>query len=98
MKQVVQVTRLRAKGRLVRLPGLLLPGAVLLILLLLTFDLSSGGLLLIQPDGFDDGGSGQGVQPFRIHNHSKSRLVGGLQEVERVLRVFPASDDLFGSI
>jgi hypothetical protein len=40
MKQAVQLARLRAKDRLVRWPGLLLQGAILLILFLLTFDIS----------------------------------------------------------
>src|SRR5574341_835319 len=79
----------RAKRRLANSPGLLLLDAVLLILLLLTFDLSLGSFLLIQPDGFDNGIPGQRIQPFRIHDHSKSRLIRGLEEVERVLRIFP---------
>ncbi len=76
---------LMAKRRLVRLPGLLLPGAVHRILLLLTLGFSLGSFLVIQPVGFDDCSQGQRIQPFRIDNHPKSRLVGGLVEVERAL-------------
>jgi hypothetical protein len=89
---------LRAKRRFVRSPGFFLPGAVLLILLLSTLDLSLRGFLLIQSDGLNDCNPGQVIQPFRIHNQAKSSLGGILKEVERVLRVFPARDDLFAPI
>jgi hypothetical protein len=46
----------------------------------------------------EDCNPGQVIQPFRIHNQAKGSLGGLLKEVERVLRVFPARDDLFAPI
>jgi len=54
----------RPKGRFVHQPGLRLPGAILLILLLLERNLSLRCLLLIQPHRFDDGRLGQRIQPL----------------------------------
>ena len=56
-KQETSLVRhaLRANGRFVYQPGLLLRGAVLRIFLLLAFYLSLGSLLLVQPERFEDG-------------------------------------------
>lgn len=69
--------------------------AILLLLALLTFNFSYRGLLLVQPDGLGDGSLRQGVKPFRENKHSKGRLVGGTEKIERVLRVLPTGYDDF---
>src|SRR5213596_885398 len=71
---------LRAKVPFVHWPGLLLGNAVLLVLLLLTFNFSLGSLLLVHPDPFDDSRPGHASQRFRNNKHSESRLVRGTEE------------------
>src|SRR5690242_14966044 len=89
---------LRTKVRFVHQPGFLLRGVVFLILLLLTFIFSLRSLLFVQPDRFDDGRPGQRIKPFRKNKHSKSRLIGGTEEIERVVRILPTRDDLLAVV
>src|SRR5207247_5928707 len=90
--------RSRAKVHFVPRPGLLLGNAALLLLLLLTIDFSLGSFLLVQPDRFDDSRPGHAIQRFRNNKHSKSRLVRGREEVERVRREFATRDDLYSVV
>ncbi|PYV04366.1 MAG: hypothetical protein DMG26_07590 [Acidobacteria bacterium] len=92
------VCALRAKARFVHKPGLLLGGVVFLCLLLLTCNFSLRSLSLVQPDRFDDIRPGQRIKAFRKNQDSKSRLVGGTEEIERVLRVLPTRDDLLAVV
>jgi hypothetical protein len=52
------------KDSFVHESDLLLPGVVLGFLLLFACDCSSGSFLLVQPDRFDAGSAGQGIQAF----------------------------------
>jgi len=52
------------KDSFVHESDLLLPGVVLGFLLLFACDCASGSFLLVQPDRFDAGSAGQGIQPF----------------------------------
>ena len=64
----------------------------------LAFHRPLGSLFFIQPERLDDSGFGQRVQLFGKRNHSKGRLVGVTEEVERVLRVFPAGYDFLAVV